>query len=192
MICLDFDKTVTIKNTFWSLLRDSCRPNDYLLNMLKESPGLIAALLGMKPWPQMREQLFNRFFWSWSEEKFRLLCDFTVKKQGDILRPEIVQLIENAAADNEEIVVVSDNVEPLIEAYLKSYPHVKIIGTKLDAYNEIISGKYKTPRCVGIEKVRRLLEEYPDRKTYNLKVYASTSENIELLDYADEGYWMKK
>jgi len=191
MICIDFDGTLTTSNTFPRLLLDAGGWQNMIVNLLKESLSLLFTGLGIKSKSRMKEQLYERFFFRWSEEKFLSLCDFSAKKNQHIVRPEMIQRIENAIAKDEQIVVVTSNCEQLVRAYLKDYPQVDIIGTTLDIYQGQLSGRFKSPYCSGMEKVRRLLEKYPDKKDYHLVVYGNSKEDIELLDLADEGHWVK-
>lgn len=189
MICFDFDGTLTSRNTFLQLLIDAGGWQNMAVNMLKESPALLLTALGLKDKGVMKEQLFRRFFEWWTEEKFNSLCEFSAKKNKHLLRPDMMQRLENAVSKGEQVVVATSSFEPLVREFLKDYPQVDVISTPLDIYQGRLSGRFKSPLCAGMEKVRRLLEKYPDKRTYNLVVYASTKENTELLDLADEGHY---
>ena len=189
MICFNFDGTLTSRNTFLQLLIDAGGWQSMALNMLKESPALLLYALGMKNKGRMKEQLFGRFFEWWAEEKFTSLCEFSAKKNKHLLRPDMMQLMDNAIGKGEQVVVVTSNFEPLVREYLKDYPQVQIISTTLDIYQGRLSGRFKSPLCAGMEKVRRLLELFPDKRTYNLTVYGNAKEDVELLDLADEGHY---
>ncbi len=189
MICFDFDGTLTSRNTFLRLLIDAGGWQNMAINMLKESPSLLLTALGFKDKGRQKEQLFGRFFEWWAEEKFISLCEFSAKKNKHLLRPDMMQRLDNAVNRGEDVVVVTSNFEPLVREYLKDYPQVEIISTTLDVYQGRLSGRFKSPLCSGMEKVRRLLEKYPDKRTYHLIVFGNSKEDTELLDLADEGHY---
>lgn len=191
MICIDFDGTLTTRNTLPLLLLDAGGWQNMAVNCLKESFSLLFTALGMKSKARMKEQMYERFFFRWPEERFVSLCEYSAKKNQHIVRPEMIQRIENAIASGEQLVVVTSNCEQLVRAYLKDYPQVDIIGTTLDIYQGQLSGRFKSPYCTGMEKVRRLLEKYPNKKEYHLTAYGNSTEDIELLDLADEGHWVE-
>lgn len=192
MICFDFDGTLTTRNSFLLLLLDAGGWQNFAVNLLKESFSLVLTGLGLKSKSAMKEQLFGRFFYRWSEEKFASLCDYSAKKNKHILRPEMMQRIDDALAKDEKVVVVTSSAEQWVKAYLNEYPQVEIIGTVLDVYQGQLSGRFKSPNCVGMEKVRRLQELYPDKKEYYLSVFGDSKDDIELLDLADEGHFVGK
>ncbi|MCF0244863.1 MAG: haloacid dehalogenase-like hydrolase [Bacteroidaceae bacterium] len=191
MLCFDFDGTLTSRGTFFRLLLDTGGWQHLMINLLKESPSLLLTLLGLKSKGRMREQLMERFYYRWPEEKFASLCDYTAKKNKHLLRPEMLQRMDDALNAGEQVLVIAEAVEPLIRAYLKDYPQVEIISTILDVYQGQMSGRFKSPYCDGVQKVNRLLAQYPNKKEYTLTVYGNSKGDIALLDLADEGHYLK-
>lgn len=66
---------------------------------------------------------------------------------------------------------------------------VTIIGTKVQVVDGKLTGRFLTKNCYGEEKVRRLLEQYPNRKEYKLVAYGDSRGDHALLDFADEGHY---
>ena len=60
-----------------------------------------------------------------------------------------------------------------------------VIGTEIEVKEGVITGKFKGENCYGVEKVKRFLELYPYRDTYQLYVYGDSSGDKPLLDIAD-------
>ena len=192
MFCFDFDGTLTNRNTFFLLLIDAGGWQNFALNLLKESFSLILTGLHLKSKSAMKEQLFTRFFYRWSEEKFTSLCDYSAKKHRHILRPELMQRMDDALAAGEQVVIVTSSAEQWVRPYLQEYPQIEIIGTELDIYQGQLTGRFKSPNCIGSVKVRRLLAQYPDKKEYELIAFGDDKDDISLLDLADEGHWLGK
>lgn len=192
VVCFSFDHTMTTRSTHLQMLIDVAGVQGLLLNMLKELPALLLYLVGLKTRNRLKEQLTKRTFAGWSEEKLSSLCDYTAQRNKHLLRPELLQRLEDALAAGESVVIAASTPEPLIRAYLKEYPDIHILATQLDAFNGRLSGGYKGAVCQGMTKIRRLLELFPDRKAYKLTAYGSRKEDTELLDYADEGHWITR
>ncbi|MCF0202665.1 MAG: haloacid dehalogenase-like hydrolase [Bacteroidaceae bacterium] len=192
MICFDFDNTITSGGTFWRMLLCSGGWRGFLVNCLKESFSLTLYAFGLREKGRVREQLMETFFRGWHEEKFGALCEFTANRYGHLLRPEMIQRIENAIEQEEKVLIITDSFEPLVRAFLPKYDQIEVIATELDTYNGMLSGRFRSPYCVGVEKVRRLLSLYPDRKEYRLVVYGDSKDDADILDFADDGHWARE
>jgi phosphoserine phosphatase len=78
-------------------------------------------------------------------------------------------------------------VEPFFRFQVSN--HINIIGTKIQVVDGKLTGRFLTKNCYGEEKVRRMLEQYPDRKEYKLVAYGDSRGDHALLDFADEGHY---
>ena len=66
---------------------------------------------------------------------------------------------------------------------------MRIVGTRIEVENGMVTGRFLTPNCYGEEKVRRLLEVLPDRRLYHLTAYGDSRGDRALLAYADEAHF---
>ena len=53
----------------------------------------------------------------------------------------------------------------------------------------MLTGNFLTKNCNNAEKVNRILESFPNRKTYYLIAYGNSSGDQEMLNMADESYF---
>jgi HAD superfamily phosphoserine phosphatase-like hydrolase len=122
----------------------------------------------------MREGVFNDF------------CETDARKRKSILRPAAMEKLREVQQEGHTVVVVSANMDSWVRLFL---PGIEVIGTKVEVMNERLTGRFYTRNCYGKEKVRRFLERFPERNTYELIVYGDSRGDHELLDIADEGYY---
>ena len=66
---------------------------------------------------------------------------------------------------------------------------IEIAGTQIEVINGKLTGRFLTRNCYGKEKVGRLLQLYPDRKSYRLIAYGDSRGDRELLAFADESHY---
>jgi phosphoserine phosphatase len=66
---------------------------------------------------------------------------------------------------------------------------VKVLGTQIEVADGSLTGRFLTKNCYGQEKVKRLLEQYPDRREYHLTAYGDSRGDKEMLAFADESYY---
>lgn len=66
---------------------------------------------------------------------------------------------------------------------------MKVIGTQVEVRNGRLTGRFLTKNCYGQEKVNRILDYLPDRKTYRLIAYGDSRGDQELLAFADEAHY---
>ena len=116
--------------------------------------------------------------------------------------------VNKALMDGEQVVIISASIENWVVPFFthpqplpkggesdsptpntQLLPTIKIIGTKVQVVDGKLTGRFLTKNCYGEEKVRRLLEHYPNRKEYKLVAYGDSRGDHALLDFADEGHY---
>ena len=67
----------------------------------------------------------------------------------------------------------------------------QIIATKLEERDGILTGKFASRNCYGVEKVNRLKEFFTDREREYLSAYGDSSGDKPMLNYANHGVLIK-
>ena len=186
VFAFDFDGTLTSSDSLAGILRFHAGTWRFLSGLALISPWIVLSMLGLYHNGRAKERLFSHFFRGLSLDAFNDLCRRYAAANRHILRPEGLKTLEQAQAEGHEVLVVTASIENWVQPFL---PNVRIIGTQIEVKNGVLTGRFLTPNCHGVEKARRLLEVCPDRKDYHLTAYGDSSGDDVLLVFADEAHY---
>ena len=81
-------------------------------------------------------------------------------------------------------------IDNWVKPFAESLGINQVLGTQLELSGTgHLTGRFATANCYGEEKVKRLLQLYPDRTQYRLVVYGDSRGDKELLAFSDESYY---
>jgi len=186
----DFDGTITNSDSFLSILWHET-------GVLKKISAAwlfipyIRYLLKTKRGDNVKELIFSHFFKGMTYNHYLAVTDRYAKKYlKKIIRSTALTEIENHKKQGYELVVASASMRDWIEPWAKEYG-IKVIATEAEVVQGVLTGKFKTKNCRGSEKLRRFLEEYPERSSYYLIAYGDSKDDRPLLDNADSPFYRR-
>ncbi len=204
----DFDGTLTKRDTLIEFIRYVKGNKEFLLGFLKHLHLLILMKIGFMPNWKTKRIIFQYFFGGMTLEKFNEYGEKFAKDKALLLRKKGMAAVNKALMDGEQVVIISASIENWVVPFFthpqplpkggesdsptpntQLPPPIKIIGTKVQVVDGKLTGRFLTKNCYGEEKVRRLLEHYPNRKEYKLVAYGDSRGDHALLDFADEGHY---
>ena len=197
----DFDGTLTRRDTLIEFIRYVKGNKEFLIGFLKHLHLLIMMKLGIMPNWKTKRIIFQYFFGGMTLEKFNEYCEKFAKEKASLLRKKGMVAVNKAVMDGDQVVIISASIENWVTPFLlprggetaasprRGLVGVTIIGTKVQVVDGKLTGRFLTKNCYGEEKVRRLLEQYPNRKEYKLVAYGDSRGDHALLDFADEGHY---
>ena len=187
----DFDGTLTRRDTLIEFIRYVKGNKEFLIGFLKHLHLLIMMKLGMMPNWKTKRIIFQYFFGGMTLEKFNEYCEKFAKEKASLLRKKGMVAVNKVVMDGDQVVIISASIENWVEPFFRFQVsnNINIIGTKIQVVDGKLTGRFLTKNCYGEEKVRRLLEQYPDRKEYKLVAYGDSRGDHALLDFADEGHY---
>jgi HAD superfamily hydrolase (TIGR01490 family) len=153
-------------------------------------PVLAAWILKILSSSKAKEMVISYFLKGMREEEFNNFC----KKYGSnilpqIIRREALEKIKWHKESGHKLIILSASMENWIKPWALENGFNDVIATRLAIENGKITGKFLTPNCSGEEKIKRLLEHYPDRKNYYFYVYSDSKKDIDLLLLADKSFY---
>lgn len=185
----DFDGTLTTQDTLLAFIKFVHGKRKLYAGLLLFAPLLLLMKLKLYSNAKAKERVLCYFFSGMPLKLFREAChNFAITHQY-LLRPQGMQLIKECLLYADEVVIVSASVEDWMKPFFEKLPKVHVVGTKIGVSNGYVTGKLVSPNCYGKEKVRRMQELYPNRKTYFLSAYGDSRGDKELLAYADEKHY---
>ena len=192
----DFDGTLTKRDTLIEFIRYVKGNKEFLLGFLKHLHLLILMKIGFMPNWKTKRIIFQYFFGGMTLEKFNEYGEKFAKDKASLLRKKGMAAVNKALMDGEQVVIISASIENWVIPFFASVSPqerteggLMVIGTKVQVVDGKLTGRFLTKNCYGEEKVRRLLEHYPNRKEYKLVAYGDSRGDHALLDFADEGHY---
>lgn len=181
----DFDGTITNKDTLFDFIHFYFGMPRLILGLILLSPVLVLFKLGFVANNKAKQILFSYFFKGKKIEDFDDVCQNYSDRVGEILKPGAIQKIKEHQQEGHLVIIDSASISNWIIPWAKQIGIVEVIGTRIEVKNGLITGKFFGENCYGQEKVRRLLEQYPNRGTYELYAYGDSSGDKQLLEIAD-------
>lgn len=186
VIATDFDGTLTTADTLLRFIRFARGRWSMMAVFALYSPLLILMKLRMYSNEKVKQRIFCHFFRGMHLDEFNALCHAYAESDRRILRPGGMEMIRKAKADGHEVVIVSASIENWVQPF---FPDVRVTGTQIEIRDGLLTGRFRSRNCYGEEKVKRLLEVFPDRNDYRLIAYGDSGGDKALLAFADESHY---
>lgn len=186
VVVYDFDGTLTKSDSLLGFIRYACGLWPMLCGFLRHLPLLVLMKLHGYPNYKAKQKVFSHFFRGMDIRAFDGLCRRYAETHHRILRQEGVASLKQDCQAGHQVVIVSASVDNWVQPF---FPEVCVLGTQVEVVDGRLTGYFLTPNCYGSEKVRRLLERFPDRSQYRLTAYGDSRGDREMLAFADESHY---
>ncbi len=189
----DFDGTLTRSDTLIAFIRYACGLRSMVWGLVCCSPWIVLMLAHLYPNYKAKQRLFSHFFKGWTLARFDDQCRSFARTHGSVLRPDGMTVLRKALAEGAQVAIVSASIDnwvtPFFDGIVSNDHCITVLGTKIETASGIVTGRFATPNCYGLEKVRRIREAFPDRDKYHLTAFGDSRGDKEMLDYADQKYY---
>jgi HAD superfamily hydrolase (TIGR01490 family) len=185
----DFDGIITVADSLIKFIRFVVGDVKFMIGMIVLTPMLILYKLKIIPNYKAKQYMLSYFFKGMSIEKFQQVAkEYSLKHIDTILRPQAMEKIAWHKEQGHKIVIVSASIECWLKPWCDKNK-LELIATKLQIQDGIVTGKFLTKNCYGIEKANRVKEQY-NLDDYNyIYAYGDSSGDKELLELADESFY---
>lgn len=185
----DFDGTLTRSDSLLGIIRHQRGTSGLMRVLILHAPKLLMMKAGQYPNWKVKQKVFRMCFGGMTLDDFNALCEDYARKQKGILRTDGMQRVDEALRRGCKVVVISASIDNWVRPFFQGREGIEIAGTQIEVVDGKLTGRFLTRNCYGSEKVARLLELYPDRKSYRLVAYGDSRGDRELLAYADEAHY---
>ncbi len=185
----DFDGTITTDDSLIKFIRFVVGDFKTIWGMVVLSPMLVIYKLKLIPNYKAKQYMLSYFFKGMSEEKFmKVANEYSLNHIKTILRPKAMEKIVWYKEQGHKIVIVSASIECWLKPWCDEN-NLDLIATKLEIKDGIVTGKFLTKNCYGIEKANRV-KEVNDLSDYDyIYAYGDSRGDKELLELADESFY---
>lgn len=187
----DFDGTTTRSDTLLEFIRFACGRRRMLLGFLLYSPLLVLMKLRLYPNWKAKQLVFRHFFGGMDIDKFDALCRQFASERADLVRPEVMDLMDRILTAGNKILVVSASIDNWVRPFFTRFgDSVEVSCTRIAVKNNIVTGQFLTMNCYGREKVKRINALFPNRRFYKLVALGDSHGDDAMFRYADAAFRM--
>lgn len=183
----DFDGTMTSRDTFLAILRYGFGERRFWTGLLRYSPWLVLMKMHLYSNYRAKERVFTHFFRGMSEADFDTLCRRFAADNRQLMRQGAVDAMAKALERGDEVAVVSASIDTWVSRFLD--PRVRVLATKAETTDGLLTGKFASANCYGEEKVNRLRQAYGTLADYHITAYGDSRGDREMLSLADEAHY---
>jgi HAD superfamily hydrolase (TIGR01490 family) len=185
----DFDGTITVDDSLIKFIRFVVGDIKFIMGMIILTPMLTLYKLKIIPNYKAKQYMLSYFFKGMSIEKFQKVAkEYSLKHINTILRPQAMEKIDWHKEQGHKIVIVSASIDCCIKPRCDKN-NLDLIATKLQIKDGIVTGKFLTKNCYGIEKANRVQERYNLDDYDHIYAYGDSRGDKELLGLADESFY---
>ena len=204
----DFDGTLTRRDTFIGFIRYVHGTKAAMLGFAKYAPLYALMKMGIISNGKFKRMLFTHYFAGMQAETFEVWCRrYADSNSGSLLRPKGMKAVGDALTAGHDVLIVSASIGTWVQSFFddvisghggelsveaadgRHRSRLNFVCTAAEVADGKLTGRFAGKNCYGTEKLRRVKELYPDRKSLFLTVYGDSRGDIALLDASDEGYY---
>lgn len=191
LVAFDFDGTLTTKDTFLAFVRFTHGLPRMILGILRYSPWLLLMMMGRYSNGKLKERIFAYFYSGVSYEQFVQWGKEFSHMAESMLNTSMLKRLQRHASEGHTLCVVSASVDEWVRPICLNLGVDEVIATRVEVSSEgKLTGRFSSPNCYGAQKVERLLEVYPQGSISYLYAYGDSRGDKELLEFADEGFYL--
>ena len=192
LVLFDFDGTLTVKDSLADFIIFCFGKTKFFVGLMMLSFKLVLYVVGVISNERAKEMVFCHFFEGCTERNFnKYAADYSNNRIPRILRKEAMERLNWHKLQRHEIVVVTASIENYMKLWCE-LEDVDLIATRLEFKENHLTGKFLTNNCYGLEKVKRIKEEYNLREFNYLYAYGDSRGDKEMLGIANEKYYKFK
>ncbi|HET7000034.1 MAG TPA: HAD-IB family phosphatase, partial [Puia sp.] len=154
----DFDGTITTRDSLLEIIKFLKGKSAYYTGILLNMHWFIAFRIKLIPAGLLKEKILSYFFSGTPENVFQQQCDlFAERLPPGFIRKRAIAEMDRLRQEGFEMVIVSASAENWI-CNVAQRMYMKLIATRLEVKNGLITGKLEGKNCSGEEKVIRIKE----------------------------------
>lgn len=185
----DFDGTITGRDMFTDFLYFAASQRRLSFGKALLAPVKFAYMAKLISSSYARRVVVRYGFSGMSEitgwSKGRQFCNDHIEQ---FVKTEAMEKLAWHQSRGDKIVIVSASLELYLKPWCENQ-NIDLICTKLCSREGYFTGAYRGKDCTGLEKVCRIQQRYNLEEYGTVYAYGDTSEDMAMLDLADEKYY---
>lgn len=190
----DFDGTISSSDTLVPFLIHAVGYKKFILNLPCILSIAFCYIIKSINNEKAKERVITLLLKGMTLESLdRMAQTFVMHKLPQYIKSDILAKIEYHKKLGHRVILVSANLSIYLRYFVKQHQLDDVIGTQLEVIDVLVTGKLATRNCYGIEKINRIkryLSENNIIVDYSYG-YGNSKGDYELLNFVNEGYWIK-
>jgi len=185
----DFDGTITTDDSLIKFIRLVVGDTKFFIGVAVLSP--MFTLYKLKLIPNYKAKQYYAFILLQGHEWREVHASsqwILSQAHHTILRPKAMEKIAWHKEQGHQIVIVSASIDCWLKPWCDKN-NLDLIATKLEIKDGIVTGKFLTKNCYGIEKANRVKDVYNLNDYEYIYAYGDSCGDKELLALADESLY---
>ena len=188
----DFDGTITTKDTLFDFIRFTYGRSGLVKCLLLNMWNLSLYAAKLRSNEKAKEIMLATMIKGTNAAVFEEQCKrYSMERVPQIVRENTTEIIEKHLTDGETLIIVSASPENWIRPWAMKNGFTEVIATKLEEKDGMLTGKFASRNCYGVEKVNRLKEFFTDRQQVYITAYGDSNGDKPMLNYANHGVLIK-
>lgn len=188
----DFDGTITTKDTLFDFIRFTYGKSGLVKCLLMNVWNLSLYAAKLRSNERAKEIMLATMIRGTDTVVFKEQCErYSMERVPQIIKEKTKEIIEKHRSAGETLFIVSASPENWIRPWAMKNGFTEVIATRLEEKNGVLTGKFASRNCYGVEKVNRLKEFFTDREQVYLSAYGDSSGDKPMLNYANHGVLIK-
>ena len=184
----DLDGTLTTKDTLLEFIKFVCGVPRFYWGFLLFCPILILMKLHLFPNWKAKQMFFSHFYKGWEYNDFKAKGQLFANEIEKMENRKMLEKLNDHLNHSDVVYVISASIFEWVQPWCEKIGVSRVLATQIEVdANGIISGRFATKNCYGKEKVRRLLEVEPERRSYILYAYGDSRGDKEMIAFSDYG-----
>jgi phosphatidylglycerophosphatase C len=185
----DFDGTITTKDSLMEMIKFQKGRLAFYMGFLLHTPWLIAYKLNLYPNHRAKQKILIYFFAGEPEHIFQEKCDlFAESLLPGMIRPGALAEIDQLRKHGFEIVVISASAGNWLRKWTNRLS-LKLIATRLEVKNGMITGKIEGKNCYGEQKVVCIREQWDLAEYEEIYAYGDSPGDKPMLALATKSFY---
>lgn len=190
----DFDGTLTKKDSVIEFAKHCVGKQRLFGGMMKSLPWILAWKFRILDGGKAKLHLFSSLYKGMEYSAFRRRCNDFISNVEEFQREDVVDKLHRHLQAGHRVFIVSASIREWILPWAmnQGVKETNVIGTGMEVDTEgIITGRFSTPNCKGVEKVRRLKSVVTDLEEYEVYAYGDSAGDLQMLAIADHPEMIK-
>ncbi len=177
----DFDGTITFKDSMFDFLIKSFGYSKLFFAFFVLSPVLFLHKTGFVGNKKAKEVFLSFFFKGISRNTYLEMCNNYSEEIDKITRSDALETIDSLKSKGYEIVIVTASIEDWVIPWANKRG-IKVLGTVFESNYEIMGGKIVGENCYGINKVKKIKENFNIEEYQNVLAFGDTKGDYPMLE----------
>lgn len=182
----DFDGTISKQDSLFLFLKFLVGKKRFYMGMLLHIHVLVGYFLHILTNHRAKEKLSVYFFGGYKQEDFLQKSKNFLPVLKTTLKNSALQRLQWHKDRGDAIAIVSASFEAYLKPLCREF-HIECIGTTLEVCEGKLSGRFTSPNCYGIQKVKRIQNNYTLSNYEKIYVYGDSAGDKEMLELATIG-----